>query len=113
MISLYGCVQCKIDSTHGIGNKIVYGIFKDSLTFTTLWANSADDKWMFFFLTFPRKQSLTFQLYETISRKCQTLFSKKNKKKYFKMSSAEILTQSAKRSLVCTHCWTHEYTPGL
>ena len=29
--------------------------------------------------------------------KCQNLFSGKNKKKYFKMSSAEIFTQSAKR----------------
>ena len=29
------------------------------LTFTTLWANSADDKLMIFFLFFTRKQSLT------------------------------------------------------
>ena len=28
--------------------------------------------------------------------KCQILFSRKNKKKYFKMSSAEIFTQHAK-----------------
>ena len=57
MISLYGCVQCKIDSTHGIGNKIVYGIFKDRLTFTTLWANSADDKLMFFSYFSPKTES--------------------------------------------------------
>ena len=30
------------------------------LTFTTLWAFSADDKMMLFFLFFPRKQDLTF-----------------------------------------------------
>ena len=29
--------------------------------------------------------------------KCHILFSGKNKKKYYKMSSAEIFTQSAKR----------------
>ena len=29
------------------------------LTFTTLWANSADDKLMIFFLFFTRKQNLT------------------------------------------------------
>ena len=44
------------------------------------------------FLTFPRKQVLTFQ----ICMKYQKLFSGKNKKKYFKMSS-ENFTQSAKR----------------
>ena len=34
---------------------------------------------------------------ETIWMKCQILFSGKNKKEYFKMSSAENFTQSAKR----------------
>ena len=38
-----------------------------SLTFTTLWANSADDKLIFFLFCFPRKQNLIFHgdnLYE-------------------------------------------------
>ena len=30
-----------------------------ALTFTTLWAISADDKFVIFFLIFPRKQKLT------------------------------------------------------
>ena len=30
------------------------------LTFTTDWANSADDKLVIFFLTFSKKQDLTF-----------------------------------------------------
>ena len=33
----------------------------------------------------------------SICMKCQNLFSEENKKKYFKMSSAENFTQSAKR----------------
>ena len=57
------------------------------LTFTTLWAFSADDKLMIFFLFFSKKQDLTFYA------KCHILFSGKNKKKYFKMSSAENFTQ--------------------
>ena len=53
------------------------------------------------FLIFLSKQELTFHenclLQETICMKYQILFSGKNKKKYFKMSSAENFTQSAKR----------------
>ena len=50
------------------------------LTFTTL-GNSADNKLTFlFFLTFPRKQDLTFPL-ETICLKCQILFLRLIKKK--------------------------------
>ena len=37
------------------------------------------------------------QTVSLVYMKCQILFSRKNKKKYFKMSSAENFTQSAKR----------------
>ena len=54
------------------------------LTFTALWANSADDKLMIFFLFFTIKQVLTFVCklspMETICMKCQTLFSGKIRK---------------------------------
>ena len=64
------------------------------LTFTTLWANSENDKLVIlFFYYFPRKQDLTFHA----SMKCQILFPGENMKKYFKMSSAENFTQGAKR----------------
>ena len=48
-----------------------------------LWADSADDKLMIFFLFFPRKQDLTIHTnshQETICMRCQILFSRKNKK---------------------------------
>ena len=75
------------------------------LTFTCLWANSADDKlMMFFFFIFPRKYTLTiyancfprgqFVPKETICMKCQCLISKKKKK--IKMVYAKIFTQHAK-----------------
>ena len=38
--------------------------------------------------------------WETICMKCQILFSGKNKKKYFNMSSAENFTQCAKCLLI-------------
>ena len=46
-------------------------------TFTTLLANSADDKLMVFFLFFSRKNYLIFH---ASCMKCQILFSGKNKK---------------------------------
>ena len=55
------------------------------LTFTILWANSANNKSIFFLFFFPPKKM-----------KCQILFSGKNKKNHFNMSSAEYFTQSAK-----------------
>ena len=38
----------------------IYPEFANTLTFTTLWAFSADDKLMIFFLIFPSKLDLTF-----------------------------------------------------
>ena len=62
---------------------------------------SEDDKLMiFFFLIFPETGfciSRQFSPQERICIKCQSLFSGKNRKKYFKMISGEIFTQSAKR----------------
>ena len=52
------------------------------LTFTTLWANSADNN---IFLIFPGKQDLTFQI----------LFSKKNKKNILKYCLLKILLKSS------------------
>ena len=73
---------------------------------TTLWANSADNNLLIFFLIFPENRfwhvmqiaslkDLTFHANcqapkETISMKCQNLFSG-NIKKYFKISSANVL----------------------
>ena len=54
------------------------------LTFTTLWANSADNKLLIYFLFYPRKQDLT-----------NPDFWEKSEKD-FKMSGAENFTQTAK-----------------
>ena len=48
------------------------------------WDNSADDKLMIFFLSFTRKQGLTFQA---------NCLHSENGEKYFYMSSAKNLTQ--------------------
>ena len=65
-------------------------------TLTMLWANLADDNFMTVFLFCPRKKgsgtSCKLSSKETVCMKYQILFSRKNKKKYFKMSSAEIFT---------------------
>ena len=83
-------------------------LFKQYLTFRTLLANSAGDKLIIFFLFFPENRTWHFMQIvsigdkcklsplETICMKCQILFPMKNKKKYFKMLSAEKFTQSAK-----------------
>ena len=50
-------------------------------TFTTPWANSADNKLMTFFLIFPRKQVLTFHANcLQFAWNVKTCFLKKNKK---------------------------------
>ena len=59
-----------------------------ALTITTLWANSADDRLMVFSYF---SQKIDFDI-----SKCQSLFSGRNMKKYFKMLSAEIFTCHAK-----------------
>ena len=54
------------------------------LTLTTLWANSADDKLVIFFLFFPETGFyILCKLFpfETIFTKCQTLFSEKKNEK--------------------------------
>ena len=95
----------------------------ETLSSTTLWANSADDKLMIFSYF---SQKIGFDISCKLSLKCQNLFSRKNnifprkqdltfhangdnlhgmpkrvfwdkQGKYFKMSSAENCTQSAKR----------------
>ena len=52
------------------------------LSFTTLWANSGDNKLMTFFLVFQKtgfEISCKLSPLETICMKCQNLFSGKNK----------------------------------
>ena len=73
-----------------------------ALTLTDLQSDSADNKLMIFFLFF-----LLFPK-ETSCMKCQILFSRKNKKKYFKLSSAEIFTQHAK-----CYFWVKEMCTGF
>ena len=62
-------------------------------------ANSADDKLMIFSPFFRENNfyiSYILSPMETICMKCQYLFSVKIRKKYFKISSAEMSPQSAK-----------------
>ena len=59
-----------------------------SFTFTTLWANSADNKLVIFFL-FYQKMGVD------IGKPKRSFFESK-KKNYFKMSSDKIFTESAK-----------------
>ena len=66
--------------------------FNLCLTITSLWANSADDK-----LMISRKWALTFYgncllTKETISVKCQSLFSRKNKKNVLKCCLLKFLS---------------------
>ena len=71
------------------------------LTFTNLWANSADDTLAIFFLVFPENRiwhfiqivSYTDNLYEMSK---PAFWKKYEKKKHFKILSAENFTQSAK-----------------
>ena len=74
-----------------------------SLTFTTLWANSADDKLMIVFLFFPENRVWHFEHIVSIGDNLHELSKpsfcekKKRKEKYFNMSSDENFTQGAKR----------------
>ena len=72
--------------------------FYNKLTFTTPWANSADNKLMIFFLFFPEDRLYhfmqIFSLEDNLHEK-SAYFLGKIKKKYFKMLSAEIFTQHA------------------
>ena len=81
-----------------------------TITFPNLWANLADDKLIVSVLFFLQKVGFNISCklspqetsklspQETICLKCQCLFSGMNKKKYFKISSAEVFTQHVK-------CW--------
>ena len=60
-----------------------------------LLANSAVGKLMIFFLIFHRKQDLTF--HANCLHEMSNLFSKKNKEKYFNVSSDGNFSRSAKR----------------
>ena len=66
-----------------------------ALTFTTLWAFSADGKLMIF-LFFPENRIWNFmQIVDNLHEMSNPVFWEKNKKKYFKTLSAENFTQSA------------------
>ena len=72
------------------------------LSFTTLWANSADDKTIGdIFLTFPWNRIWHFIqivfIGDNLHEMSNPVFFEKNIKKYFNMLSAENFTQSAKR----------------
>ena len=80
----------------------------NSLIFTTLWANSADNKLIFF----PEKKRLIdfkqnlheisksyfWEKKDNLHEISKLIFLGKIRKKYLKMSSAEIFTQHAKHS---------------
>ena len=69
--------------------------FEVSLTFTTLWASSADDQWVIFFYFSLRKTgfdiSCKLSPLETICMKCQNLFSRTNKNNISKCRLLKIL----------------------
>ena len=99
--------ECKLCDAgfycNGTGLSTVSGVCdagKIVITFTSLWANSADDKLFIFFLFFPENRvdiSCKLSSLETICMKYQILFSAENNiKKYFIMLSDENFTQSAK-----------------
>ena len=101
-------------------HKQIWPHLPGSIDFTTLWANSAHNKLMIFFLFFSRKQDLTFHTnclhwyfdyfsqktgygfscklspMETICMKCQILVSGKNKKKYHQYVICWISPESGK-----------------
>ena len=110
-----------VSSTFGASVRLYFVImaFSGASLLTSGRIQQTTNWWCFFsFLIFPRKQDFAFhanclQFYfsqkkefdiscklsplETICMRCQILFSGKNKKRYFKTSSAEHFTQSAKR----------------
>ena len=67
-----------------------------ALTFTTLWANAADDVLTVFSQKTLYHISCKLSLRETIAWNVKSYFLDKNKKKYFKISSAEFVTQCVK-----------------
>ena len=71
------------------------------LTFTTLWANSADDQLVYIFLFFFSPEDRLWHFMQIVSLhempKSSSTENKKKKKDIFKMSSVVILTQHAKR----------------
>ena len=53
----------------------------NNLPFTVLWANSANDKFIIFFLIFPRKQDLTFHAHgDKLYGIQESCFLRKNEK---------------------------------
>ena len=72
---------CKyIKGTQGFKSEknIVFAVYSP-LTFTTFWANSADNKLTIFFLVFPETEALMFRA-NSVCMKCQSLFSGKIRK---------------------------------
>ena len=70
--------------------------FSDLSIFTTLWTKSEDNKLVIFFLFFPENRIWHFMQIVSIAWNIKFYFLEKLRK-YFKMSSAESFTQSAKR----------------
>ena len=71
-----------------------------SLTVTTLWANSADDKCILFFFLFSQKTGYdilcSLSPIKTICMKCQSLFSGKIKRKYYQFIVCWMSPESCK-----------------
>ena len=64
----------------------------DTLTFTTLRANSADDKLMIVFSYFSQKKAMTFHGKKSICMKCQSPLSRKSKQNVSKCRLPNFLT---------------------
>ena len=91
-----------------------YMVIKYTLTFTTLWAFSAKDKLMIFFLFFPKKQDLTFHANcLQICIKHHILFPGKNKKNISKCRLLKILPRVLSiKAYETMHDKTHNKTCG-
>ena len=102
-------IQMKCKAMFSWKNTIKYcQIVKCCLTFTTLLANSADDKLVIFFLLFPENRFWHFMQIvssETICMKYQKLFSWKNKKNISKCCLLKILPRVLSVNYVALlHC---------
>ena len=81
--------------------------YKFVLTFTTLWANSADVILKYFFLIFSRKWALKFHAYCLLMwkfAKMSNLIFRENKTNGFRMSSADFFYPACK-ALIHSSIW--------
>ena len=75
-----------------------HALLIESSTFTTVWAHSADDKWMILFLFFPENRIWRFMQIVSTGNNLHEMSKSvcwEKEEKYFSMSSAENFSQHA------------------